>query len=157
MEWIEKLLISIAGIITAIGGVAGIRFLATRKSEKRKAEAEAEDSTLGTLRKQYDWLQQKYDALNKRIDGLYDELHALEKKNLELIRRNNELELQLKDAAHNICVRPDDDCLRRLPPRVYCRLKKLAKGDYDSDYVATDDDNNDDNNKDNNESNDGNN
>ena len=62
-----------------------------------------------------------------------------------------------EDAAHNICVRPDDDCLRRLPPRVYCRLKKLAKGDYDSDYVATDDDNNDDNNKDNNGSNDGNN
>lgn len=154
MTTLEAILTATTSLLTAIGGVAGIRFLATRKSEKRKAEAEAEDSTLGTLRKQYDWLQQKYDALNKRIDGLYDELHALEKKNLELIRRNNELELQLKDAAHNICVRPDDDCLRRLPPRVYCRLKKLAKGDYDSDYVATDDDNNDDNN---NGSNDGNN
>lgn len=155
MTTLEAILTATTSLLTAIGGVAGIRFLATRKSEKRKAEAEAEDSTLGTLRKQYDWLQQKYDALNKRIDGLYDELHALEKKNLELIRRNNELELQLKDAAHNICVRPDDDCLRRLPPRVYCRLKKLVKGDYDSDYVATDDDNND--NKDNNGSNDGNN
>lgn len=141
MTTLEAILTATTSLLTAIGGVAGIRFFATRKSEKRKAEAEAEDSTLGTLRKQYDWLQQKYDALNKRIDGLYDELHALEKKNLELIRRNNELELQLKDAAHNICVRPDDDCLRRLPPRVYCRLKKLAKGDYDSDYVATDDDN----------------
>lgn len=34
MEWIEKLLIAIAGIVTAVGGFTTIRFFFTRKEEK---------------------------------------------------------------------------------------------------------------------------
>ena len=141
MEWIEKLLIAIAAVVTAVGGFTTIRFLFTRKEEKRKAEAEAYDVALDALRRQYDWLHKQNEEmgqtireLNDKVDALYAEVHALERKNLDLVRQNAELELQLKEAQHNACVRPDDDCLRRLPPRTYCRLKKLAQGDYDKDY-----------------------
>lgn len=147
MEWIEKLLIAIAGIVTAVGGFTTIRFFFTRKEEKRKAEAEAYDVALDALRRQYDWLHEQNEemnktvkALNEKVDTLYAEVHALERKNLDLVKQNAELELQLKGAQHNACVRPDDDCLRRLPPRDYCRLRKLARGDYDKDYEGKIDD-----------------
>lgn len=135
METLEKILIALAGVITAIGGTAGIKYLNTRHEEKRFAQIKVKNDELDLLRKQYDWLNEKYEALSKKVDELYDELHKLEKENLSLVKRNAELELQLKDALHNACVRPDDDCLRRLPPRDYCRLKKLARGDYDDAYT----------------------
>lgn len=147
MEWVEKLLIAIASIVTAVGGFTTIRFFFTRKEEKRKAEAEAYDMALDALRRQYDWLHKQNEEmsltireLNEKVDALYNEVHALERKNLDLVKQNAELELQLKEAQHNACVRPDDDCLRRLPPRTYCRLKKLAQGDYDKDYEGKIDD-----------------
>lgn len=31
-------------------------------------------------------------------------------------------------------MRPDDECLKRLPPRTYCRLKRLSQGYYDKYY-----------------------
>ena len=53
---------------------------------------------------------------------------------------SNELRLALKEAEYNVCVRPDDECFKgRLPKRTYCRLKKLAQGDYDAFYKDNDD------------------
>lgn len=100
INFIDTAIGAAGGLVTALGGVAGIRFLTTRHSEKRKAAAEAYGIELETLRKQYDWLQQKCDALNKRIDELYRNLHALEMDNLELKRKNAELELALKMAQY---------------------------------------------------------
>ena len=34
-----------------------------------------------------------------------------------MIHKCHELELQLKDAEHNRCDRPDSECGRRIPPR----------------------------------------
>lgn len=69
---------------------------------------------------------QKIKELNGRMDKLYVQLHEQERENNALIRENNELRLALKEAEHNVCVRPDDECFKgRLPKRTYCRLKNL--------------------------------
>ena len=134
MDSVEKILLALAAVVTAFGGASAVRFIANRTAEKREANAKAYDFELQTLRKQYDWLQTKYDTLNTKVDGLYNYVHELENKNLALLKRNGELELELKEAMHNQCLRPDEECLKRLPKRTYCRLKKLAAGEYDDFY-----------------------
>jgi len=134
MDSVEKILLALAAVVTAFGGASAVRFIANRTAEKREANAKAYDFELQTLRKQYDWLQTKYDTLNTKVDGLYNYVHELENKNLALLKRNGELELELKEAMHNQCLRPDEECLKRLPKRTYCRLKKLAAGEYDDYY-----------------------
>lgn len=123
------------------------------RPERRKAQAEAglkevekEERELGVMKNLVESLQkrieqqdQKIKELNERLDRLYAEKHEQERENNALIRENNELRLALKEAEHNICVRPDDECFKgRLPKRTYCRLKKLANGDYDAFYKEGD-------------------
>lgn len=139
MDWNQVIV-----ILGALGGLEGIRqfmkWWRTRRAEKRVQEAAADNAELETLRKQYDWLQGKYEALNKKVDELYNSIHDLETRNMELLKRNGELELALKIAEWDKCERPDDECIRRLPPRQKCRLKMLLNGAYD-DEEQTDDDN----------------
>lgn len=139
MDWDQVIV-----ILGALGGLEGIRqfmkWWRTRRAEKRVQEAAADNAELETLRKQYDWLQGKYEALNKKVDELYNSIHDLETRNMELLKRNGELELALKIAEWDKCERPDDECIRRLPPRQKCRLKMLLNGAYD-DEEHTDDDN----------------
>lgn len=105
-------------------------------------------SLVGSLQKRIEQQDEKIKELNDRLDKLYAEKHEQERENNALIRENNELKLALKEAEHNICVRPDDECFKgRLPKRTYCRLKKLAAGDYDAFY----EDNKETDNKDENE------
>lgn len=118
-------------LITVLGGWEFVRHLMNRKTERRKAEAEADNAELETLRKQCDWFNEKIIKLNERVDSLYATVHELERKNIELMKRNADLELQLKIAEYNRCERPDDDCIRRLPQRYKCRLKDLLAGKYD--------------------------
>lgn len=139
MDWDQVIV-----ILGALGGLEGIRqfmkWWRTRRAEKRVQEAAADNAELETLRKQYDWLQGKYEALNKKVDELYNSIHDLETRNMELLKRNGELELALKIAEWDKCERPDDECIRRLPQRQKCRLKMLLNGTYD-DEEQTDDDN----------------
>ena len=127
----EQILIAIGSIITALGGGAAIKFFLNRRAEQRKANAEAYDAELKSLREQYDWLEKKYEAVSNKLDALYKEFRALENRNAELIRKNHELELALKEANYERCERPDDDCIRRLPPREKCRLRMILNGTYD--------------------------
>ena len=139
MDWDQVIV-----ILGALGGLEGIRqfmkWWRTRRAEKRVQEAAADNAELETLRKQYDWLQGKYEALNKKVDELYNSIHDLETRNMELLKRNGELELALKIAEWDKCERPDDECIRRLPQRQKCRLKMLLNGTYD-DEEQTDKDN----------------
>lgn len=139
----------IAGIVASLGGISLIKFLFFMRPERRKAQAEAglkevekEERELGVMKKLVESLQQRIEQqdqkikeLNGRMDKLYVQLHEQERENNALIRENNELRLALKEAEHNVCVRPDDECFKgRLPKRTYCRLKMLANGDYDAFY-----------------------
>ena len=135
--------------VSSLGGLSLIKFLFFMNPEKRKAKAEAdlkevekEEREIGIMKDLVKSLQerigqqdQKIKELNDRLDRLYEEKHEQERLNNALVRENNELKLALKEAEHNVCVRPDDECFKgRLPKRTYCRLKKLAAGDYDAFY-----------------------
>ena len=86
-------------------------------------------------------VKKQFDEINLKVDALYKQLHDLEDERLELIKRNGELELALKVAQYNICERPDDECIRRLPARQKCRLRMLLNGTYESeDAVDKEDD-----------------
>lgn len=137
------------GVVTALGGLSLIKFLFFMKPERRKAQVEAdikevekEERKLGVMEQLVKSLQerieqqdQKIKELNNRLDKLYEQLHAQERENNALVKENNELRLALKEAEHNVCVRPDDECFKgRLPKRTYCRLKRLAAGEYDAFY-----------------------
>ena len=143
----------IIGIVASLGGKSLNKFLIFMRPERRKAQAEAglkevekEERELGVMKKLVESLQQRIEQqdqkikeLNGRMDKLYVQLHEQERENNALIRENNELRLALKEAEHNVCVRPDDECFKgRLPKRTYCRLKKLANGDYDAFYKEGD-------------------
>ena len=143
----------IVGIVASLGGISLIKFLFFMRPERRKAQAEAglkevekEERELGVMKKLVESLQQRIEQqdqkikeLNGRMDKLYVQLHEQERENNALIRENNELRLALKEAEHNVCVRPDDECFKgRLSKRTYCRLKKLANGDYDAFYKEGD-------------------
>ena len=146
----------IIGAVASLGGFSLIKFLFFMQPEKRKARAEAEikeleaeEKEMGVMRQLVESLKlrieqqdRKISELNERVDKLYVEKHELEKLNNELTRENNELRLQLMEARHNLCVRPDDECLKRMPPRDYCRLVKLANHEYDKYYPNIDENEN---------------
>lgn len=148
MGGINDFIIAATTAVGTLGGLGLIKFLFFMRPERRKVQAEAElkeleadEKELGVLRGLIESLQRrieqqdkKISELNARIDTLYVEKHELEKRNNEHVKKINELELQLMEARHNVCVRPDDECLKRMPKRTYCRLKKLAAGDYDAFY-----------------------
>ncbi len=146
----------IIGAVASLGGFSLIKFLFFMKPERRKAQAEAEikeleadEKEISVMKQLVDSLKQrieqqdkKISELNERVDKLYVEKHELEKLNNELTRENNELRLKLMEARHNLCVRPDDECLKRMPPRDYCRLVKLANHEYDKYYPNINEDEN---------------
>ena len=152
----EIFLSAAGGLVTALGGFEFIKYLVNIKSNRRMTEANADikeiekdERELGVMKQLVESLQQRIEQqdakikeLNTRMDRLYDQLHEQEKENNELVRENNELRLALKEAEHNVCLRPDDECFKgRMPQRVYCRMKKLAQGDYDTFYEDIDKEN----------------
>ena len=155
MDVLSEIVKVVVLAVSSLGGIGLIKFLFFMKPERRMKNIEADEkelnvmkSLVGSLQKRIEQQDEKIKELNDRLDKLYAEKHEQERENNALIRENNELKLALKEAEHNICVRPDDECLKgRLPKRTYCRLKKLAAGDYDAFY----EDNKETDNKDENE------
>lgn len=150
---ITEVIISVVG---ALGGLSLVKFLFFMNPERRKAAAEAdikevekEERKLGVMEQLVKSLQerieqqdQKIRELNQRVDKLYEEKHELERLNNQLTRENAMLQIKLVEAQHNLCVRPDDECLKRMPPRDYCRLVKLANHEYDKYYQDIDENEN---------------
>lgn len=155
MDILSEIVKVVVLAVSSLGGIGLIKFLFFMKPERRMKNIEADEkefnvmkSLVGSLQKRIEQQDEKIKELNDRLDKLYAEKHEQERENNALIRENNELKLAIKEAEHNICVRPDDECFKgRLPKRTYCRLKKLAAGDYDAFY----EDNKETDNKDENE------
>lgn len=155
MDVLSEIVKVVVLAVSSLGGIGLIKFLFFMKPERRMKNIEADEkelnvmkSLVGSLQKRIEQQDEKIKELNDRLDKLYAEKHEQERENNALIRENNELKLALKEAEHNICERPDDECFKgRLPKRTYCRLKKLAAGDYDAFY----EDNKETDNKDENE------
>lgn len=144
-DW-KEILLAFASVVTALGGLEFLKYLLNRKNINRVSAADAFKAEYKSIiedyhrvRKEVDDAKSEIRSLNKKVDELYRQVHSLENERLGLIKRNAELELALREARHNECVRPDDECFKgRLPKRTYCRLKKLAAGDYDEYYDEED-------------------
>lgn len=142
MNDLQQILLAIASVVTALGGLEFLKYFLNRKNVSRVSAADAFSTEYKSIiedyhrvRKEVDDAKKELEQLKKKIDELYREIHSLEGDRLNLIKRNAELELALKEARHNECVRPDDECFKgRLPKRTYCRMRKLAQGDYDAFY-----------------------
>ena len=120
--------------MAALGGFEFVKWLARRGTDKRVEEANAFKVERDALIEDYKRVQGEVDALKKKVDDLYSKLHALENERLDLIRENNELRLQLKEAEKHVCLQPDDKCLQRLGTTVNCRLRDLLRGKYAEDH-----------------------
>lgn len=145
MNGVEIFLTAGGGLITALGGFEFVKYLLNKGSNDRIMAAQAFQEERKAIIEDYHRVQQEVDSAKEeirkqgeKIDELYKRVRSLESERLNLIKENNELRLALKEAEHNICVRPDDECLKRLPPRMYCRLKNLAAGKYDEYYTDAD-------------------
>lgn len=123
--------------IAALGGWKLVNWILNRKEIKRKALAEAISLETDSLVKRYNVMEQELEKLKQKVEELQVTVATLQQDKLDLMKRNAELEIALREAEHNVCVRPDDECLKRMPPRTYCRLKKLSQGYYDE-YYNTD-------------------
>ena len=117
-------------ILTVLGGFEGLKWLITfwvnRKSNARKEDASADAMVDENYRKQVGWLEERVAQRDAKIDTLYVEFREEQAEKLSWIHKCHELELQLKDAEHNRCDRPDSECGRREPPRRHQLIKKEA-------------------------------
>lgn len=124
-----------AGALGALGGWQLVKYLLNLGSNRRVAAAQAFSVEYKAVMEDYHRVQKEVDdakdeirKLNKKVDALYAQVHSLENERLDLLRENGELKLRLKEAEHNVCMRPDGDCVRRLPARAYCALYQVAEG-----------------------------
>ena len=108
-------------ILGTLGGLEAIKwmvnFYVNRKTDARKEDASADSMEDENERKQVDWLEDRIAQRDTKIDAIYVELRNEQNDKLIWIHKCHELALQLKDAEHNRCDRPDNDCSRRIPPR----------------------------------------
>ena len=121
-------------IIAALGGWKLVNWILNRKEIKRKALAEAISLETDSLVKRYNVMEQELEKLKQKVEELQVTVSALQQDKIDLLKRNAELEIALRETERNVCVRPDDECLKRMPPRTYCRLKRLSQGYYDEYY-----------------------
>lgn len=119
-EWLK--------IIGALGGLEAIRFIANfvvnHKTNARKEKASADSmelqnllSIIDNLNKQIERYDSRLKQRDEKVDAIYRELRAAQAEAQNWMRKYYELELVLKDAEHNRCDRPDNECNRRTPPR----------------------------------------
>lgn len=131
----ETFLTAACGLIAALGGFEFVKYLMNKNSNDRIMAAKAFQEERNTILEDYRRLSGEVDRMQDLINELRKRVKNLEETRLDLIKENNELKLALKEAEHNVCLRPDDECFKgRMPARTYCRLKKLAQGDYDVFY-----------------------
>lgn len=153
---------NIIALLVGIGGIEGIkeliRFFVNRKSEKRKAEASADDlelknftSLIETVRKENQEivnqvkcenarLQDRLKDRDAKVDGLYIELRKEQGERMEWTRKYYQKELELKDAEKSRCDRPDSDCISgRIPPhKTFINHLKSEDHDIETRYATHD-------------------
>lgn len=121
-------------LVAAVGGWQFVRYVLNLNANRRISAAEAYREEYKALIEDYKRVQGEVDKLSDLVDDLYKRVHALESERLDLIRENNELKLQLKEAEKHVCLQPDDKCIQRLNPNDLCRLRKILRGGYREDH-----------------------
>ena len=118
----------IVTLIATLGGFEGVRwaitFWANRKTNARKEDASADAAeiqhllnVISSLSGQLEKSDARMTSRDGKVDFLYSENNKLKAEKLELIKKNYELELRLKEAEIKKCdVR---GCSNRQPPSDY--------------------------------------
>ena len=145
--------------IVALGGMFGsvlglkelVLWLLNRRSNLRKADAEADEKEVAAahrvidiLTSQLETLLQRNDSMSAKIDELFRRLRDEELNTITVVKEKHEvemhakdyeiemknMELRLKDAEYNRCDREDKECgYLRLPPRRNKKLTKIKEND----------------------------
>lgn len=126
-ETLTAFLSSAAGLLAALGGWEGVKYLANLKSHRRASEANAFEVERKAILEDYQRVQGEVDELKKQVAKLYREIDSLKEGRIALLEENARLKVALKEAEKKVCLNPSDRC----------RLRKLLRGEYEKDHPGT--------------------
>lgn len=101
-------------VITALGGFEAIKYFLNRKTNKRKAEAEADSAEFNALREYNEFLQRQLSDKEERFTNQTDRLRTIQDEYFDLMKKNAQTELELQKYR---CIRAK--CPNREPQNGY--------------------------------------
>ncbi len=104
-------------LITALGGIEGIKWWRNRRANARQENAAAEDAEKSNQRKHVDWLEQRLATRDAKVDALYSEVKKLEHEKLQLTEALGKS--QLENMLMKIQKCEVRGCSSRQPPNDY--------------------------------------
>nr|DAF01777.1 MAG TPA: Protein of unknown function (DUF1378) [Caudoviricetes sp.] len=114
MNDIVQILTTIATIIATLGGWETIKYFLNRKTNKRKAEAEADSVEFTVLRQSVEFLQVQLQNKEKRFAEEIEVVRKLTTENLQLTSENVKLKTE---RSLKLCERRN--CAQREPQSGY--------------------------------------
>lgn len=114
MNDIVQILTTIATIIATLGGWETIKYFLNRKTNKRKAEAEADSAEFTVLRQSVEFLQVQLQNKEKRFAEEIEVVRKLTTENLQLTSENVKLKTE---RSLKLCGRRN--CAQREPQSGY--------------------------------------
>lgn len=110
----KEVILTAASILGTLGGWEMIKYLINRKTNTRKAEAEADSSEFTVLRDTVVFLQEQLQKKEERFAEQTDLVRKLTSENLELTRENAMLKAE---RSLKLCERRN--CMNREPQSGY--------------------------------------
>lgn len=110
----KEVILTAASILGTLGGWEMIKYLLNRKTNTRKAEAEADGSEFTVLRDTVVFLQEQLQKKEERFAEQTDLVRKLTAENLELTRENAMLKAE---RSLKLCERRN--CINREPQSGY--------------------------------------
>ena len=110
----KEVILTAASILGTLGGWEMIKYLLNRKTNTRKAEAEADSSEFTVLRETVVFLQEQLQKKEERFAEQTDLVRKLTSENLELTRENAMLKAE---RSLKLCERRN--CMNREPQSGY--------------------------------------
>lgn len=95
-EYIMQVLATLATVIGAVGGWEAIKYLINRKTNSRKAEAEADSVEFEVLRQTTEFLQVQLKEKEERFAEQTELVRSLNTEVLDLTKEKGRLELELQ-------------------------------------------------------------
>lgn len=114
MNDIVQILTAIATIIAALGGWETLKYFLNKKTNKRKAEAEADSVEFTVLRQSVEFLQVQLQNKEKRFAEEIEVVRKLTTENLQLTSENVKLKTE---RSLKLCERRN--CAQREPQSGY--------------------------------------
>jgi hypothetical protein len=114
MNDIVQILTTIATIIATLGGWETLKYFLNRKTNKRKAEAEADSVEFTVLRQSVEFLQVQLQNKEKRFAEEIEVVRKLTTENLQLTSENVKLKTE---RSLKLCERRN--CAQREPQSGY--------------------------------------